>query len=385
MTKTIGTFGLTFNSGNMGCSALAYSFLYLLDKCTNTKIHLLVFNTTKYNDIGKFDTKHIKCESFGYSYRSMKSMYNMNKQLNKCDVIFDFTEGDSFSDIYGFKTFLKVSLVKLFLVLRKKKLILGPQTYGPYDSIFAKILAKYIIRHCYYICTRDDLSAILVNKLTGKAIDIYTDVAFALPYTKYNIDGNKLIKIGLNISGLLWSGGYKGKNQFMLTLDYKKYIKLLLEILLKDKEYQVYLIPHVITKDYNNIENDLAAAKIVNSMYPKAIMSPIFNTPIEAKGFIANMDIFIGSRMHATIAAFSSGVATIPVSYSKKFEGLYNGLGYYYVISAKIHNTEEALNKTIEYIQTHSSLKQHQESAIMISQNRLSQFMKICSNLIESQ
>jgi len=53
------------------------------------------------------------------------------------------------------------------------------------------------------------------------------------------------------------------------------------------------------------------------------------------------MDLFIGARMHSTIAAFSSGVPVIPIAYSRKFNGLYDTLQYPYYIDAKSNITEE--------------------------------------------
>ena len=68
------------------------------------------------------------------------------------------------------------------------------------------------------------------------------------------------------------------------------------------------------------------------------------------------MDIFIGARMHATIAAFSSGVATIPTAYSRKFSGLYNNLGYDCVVDMQKLTTEQALELTIQYVKDYQKL-----------------------------
>ena len=46
--------------------------------------------------------------------------------------------------------------------------------------------------------------------------------------------------------------------------------------------------------------------------------------------------------MHATIAAYSAGVPVVPVSYSRKFEGLYGGLNYPWLVPAKGMTTEQA-------------------------------------------
>ena len=69
------------------------------------------------------------------------------------------------------------------------------------------------------------------------------------------------------------------------------------------------------------------------------------------------MDIFIGARMHATVAAFSSGVATIPTAYSRKFAGLYSNLGYPYTIDLVENNTEENIKRTIQYIREYKHLQ----------------------------
>ena len=49
--------------------------------------------------------------------------------------------------------------------------------------------------------------------------------------------------------------------------------------------------------------------------------------------------------MHSTIAAFSSNVPVVPMSYSRKFEGLYNEtLNYPYVINLKTMSLVEILD-----------------------------------------
>ena len=61
--------------------------------------------------------------------------------------------------------------------------------------------------------------------------------------------------------------------------------------------------------------------------------------------------------MHATIASFSAGVPVIPFSYSRKFEGLFHSLGYDYVISGTGLTTDEAVNKTLEYLKDYKMLR----------------------------
>ena len=143
--KRVGLFGLTFFSGNKGCSALAYSFLEILNRVSKEKnIEVVVFTEGVVDNIEN-SNKNIFIELIEYRIKSLSSMMNLKREIRKCDYVFDFTEGDSFSDIYGIKRMLRVSLTKLIVLATKVPLILGPQTYGPYKSLIAKKMAKYIV------------------------------------------------------------------------------------------------------------------------------------------------------------------------------------------------------------------------------------------------
>ena len=78
---------------------------------------------------------------------------------------------------------------------------------------------------------------------------------------------------------------------------------------------------------------------------------------MEAKSYISKMDLFIGARMHATIAALSAGIPVIPFSYSRKFEGLFNSLDYPYVVEGTKWSTEDAIVTTKKWISDMSDIK----------------------------
>ncbi len=86
------------------------------------------------------------------------------------------------------------------------------------------------------------------------------------------------------------------------------------------------------------------------------------------------MDVFLGSRMHATIGAISSGVTTIPFSYCHKFEALYGNIDYPYLISATKINTEEALNLAKEWIDHPEPLNIAGQKSVVIAKEKLRMF-----------
>ena len=174
-------------------------------------------------------------------------------------------------------------------------------------------------------------------------------MALMLPYskTKYKIQTNKSLKVGLNISGLLYNGGYNQNNQFGLKFSYKDFIKKLVNELIQDSKIDLYLIPHVMS---SGIENDYEVCNEIYNLFNLRNKPIYFDSPMDAKSYISQMDIFIGSRMHSTIAAISSNVITIPLGYSRKFNGLFDQLNYQFYIDATKTTQNEALNLVEKYI-----------------------------------
>lgn len=381
----VGLLGLEVSSPNKGCSALGYSFFEVwknISKNINDEFVLFARNDEILDDLAISKDKlsiHIIQNKNPLFY------IKLCREIKKCDVVFDFTEGDSFTELYGIKRFVQTSLMKEIVILNKIPLVLGPQTYGPIYSKFAKKWMTHIIDKAYSVIARDELSYEFLNGLVHrKDIKLSNDIAFELPYTRGERTESNKIRIGLNVSGLLWSGGYSGNNQFGLTIDYKKYIRSIVEYLLEDDKYEIHLIPHVILEDVNNPESDNYACSILVKEYKKLIFAPLFKSPIEAKSYISKMDCFIGSRMHATIASFSAGVPTIPVSYSRKFEGLYKSLNYPYVIHALEYSTEEATDRTLYYLNNLDNLKDKIKESRPIINEKSKALYDTINNLLQN-
>ncbi len=350
--------GVEFNSANRGCGALAYSICEILKKnceSKNEKLHItaVLFEP---QPIPK-----IECEGVTFSYiknepKKLSFWKNCYHAFQNSDVVLDFSMGDSFADIYGKKRFFLACLLKELAIKSKAKFIMAPQTIGPFEDKALIFWAKHILKKSDYCFVRDNLSADFMKKMCGRNPLLTTDVAFALPYDKKEkvCQGKK--KIGFNPSGLLWFGTKEFSVSKHITVNYKEYVERVLSQWIKDETIEVHLIPHVFTKGDGATEDDLRACLEIKKMFPSVIIESDFDTPMEIKSFISTMDVFIGARMHATVGAFSSGIATIPFSYSRKFEGLYNDLGYHYLISATMMNTDEAVEKTINWVMNHEQL-----------------------------
>lgn len=370
-SMTIGILGAPIYNGNMGCLALTYSLLALLEEIASDLG--AVFTYYDFEGIEDLGKTHILCRNLGIEEKRVKSfnIYPMESflglchrphkglctyfALKKCDLFIDLTQGDSFADIYGDDVFNKNANGKLLIEKRlKKPLVLGPQTYGPFQKEKNKEKAKEAIEKAVIVIARDEASAKYVRSFTDKEVYITTDLAFRLPYKSgglscSNTTEHSKITVGVNVSGLLSKNKLEATPmEFQLMTDYDAYIDALLSWLI-DEDYEVSLIPHVIA--------DYECCKLVADTFPQVKLVEMYQNPVDIKSKISEFDIFIGARMHATIGAFSSGVATIPTAYSRKFNGLYESVGYPYIVDLLHDSTEENLEKTKKYVEKYRELK----------------------------
>lgn len=388
----IGLMGLSLSNANKGVCALAYSCIYLLQKCARQKgiectYYLFVPSEDRSGEeLDKIrnilDDQSININICNTALKNLNKRRNAIRTISKCDVILDMSLGDSFADIYGTTRFIYYTYYKYIGIKKCNFFILGPQTYGPFRSKINQLIAKYIINNSSVILARDFLSAEYIKSICSKEVEVVTDVAFFLPYdkNKYSLINSTKKKVGLNVSMLLWSGGYNQNNDFSLLLDYKEFVCWLINYL-TELDYEIHLIPHVVDGDNKSVDNDVLVCKELHTKYRNTILAPLFEDPISAKSYISNMDLFIGSRMHSTIGALSSGVPTIPVSYSRKFEGLFGTLQYNIGINGRSDSTEEAIAKMKCYINKMDVIEAKKNRALKLLDAKKTELMKDFINI----
>lgn len=347
----IGIFGAPLDDPNLGCVALCYSALVMLERVSkkyNIKFKYIIFDYSYKEDKFKelCNTLNLDKNSIMYCKRGNMSdplrmikysygIFRMNMALSKCDAVLDLTEGDSFSDIYGDVIFKGKTNVKLLIERKGIPLIIGPQTIGPFFKNNNKIKAAKAINNASLVMARDELSADCAKELGRMDVEQTIDLAFMLPFYSSKVSGKRL-KVGINISSMLFSEKNEMKVQrFILKTDYRTCIESVIDFLIKSDKYDIFLIPHVTLDDKVNQEIKIKYPS-VECIYPQS-------NPVKIKSIISNMDLFIGARMHATIAALSSGVCCIPMSYSRKFTGLFNSIGYKHVIDLEKLDTKSSI------------------------------------------
>ncbi|MBC7506207.1 MAG: polysaccharide pyruvyl transferase family protein, partial [Sandarakinorhabdus sp.] len=273
------------------------------------------------------------------------------------DIMLDIGAGDSFADIYTDKRFAYILATKAIPILVGTPLVLSPQTIGPFSRQPHAAMAAWACRKAAMVFARDPLSMDVLRKLAPKAKSRQViDVAFALPFDRPVRPAGDPIRVGLNVSGLLMSGGYSGgSNDYGLGFDYQAMTRALITAFTAMPGVVLSLVPHVNAPDMPR-DYDGAACDALSREFPHVERIANFASPSAAKSYIAGLDFLVGARMHATIAAYSAGVPVVPISYSRKFEGLYGGLRYPWVVNAKGMDTRTAIAFVLDAFERRAQL-----------------------------
>ena len=315
-------------SDNLGVGALTVSEIALLRKLGRQMGREIAITVLDWKDarmpyVSGEDLTLIEVD--GAFLKSPKGLF---ATLKASDLVIDIGGGDSFADIYGAKRLIRMFWMKFAAHLAGTPLVVAPQTIGPFSKRWSKWLARVTLNRSALVAARDERSGEALRALGYRgAVVAASDLALRLPYQPPELGPGGAPRVGINVSGLLMAGGYQGGNDFGMRLDYPALIARLIAWF-KGQGAEVHLVPHVIVPSGPMvIEDDLRACETLAASHG-VICAPAFDSPGAAKSYIAGLDFFTGARMHACIAAFSSGVPVVPMAYSRKFAGLFRTLGY---------------------------------------------------------
>lgn len=408
---TICLLGASFNTNNMGVNALtAGTTKAIFYQFPNAELFLLDYGKERRPNTVEMSGRRIvvQHENIRFSKRvylrnhiamllflslmarvmplgrmkwKLVSQFPALKRLSEADIVTSLAGGDSFSDIYGLRRFFYVAFPQLLALLMQKRLIFLPQTIGPFEGTIARNVARFIMKRAEIIYSRDREGLQVARNLLslgsemGGKIRFCFDVAFVLdPVRPKNMNvqsGDQEEKgrplVGLNISGLLYIGGYSGRNLFGLKLDYRDLISDLIDFMIMKKDASVMLVPHVFGTDE---ESDFMVCQEVYSSlkerYNRRLLfaSGDYNES-EVKYIISLCDFFIGSRMHACIAALSQNVPTVSIAYSRKFLGVMETIGVEDLVADPRKLEKEEMFKVIgDAFENKARLRGHLEKTV---------------------
>lgn len=332
------------NSGNLGVGALTMANMAIVRQVASELDLIPRFTIIGMRDDGAVYVSPEEADLFVMNTRTLLDPRGALRVIREQDCILDIGAGDSFADIYGFRRFLFLWLTKIHALIGRTPLVLSPQTIGPFTKSPYRQLASIALKRADSVLARDRTSLEALRDLAPDANgQLSVDVAFALPYVDRSAErGGDRLRLGVNVSGLLFNEAESGRNRFGLSVDYAELMKRFVAHAAARPDVEVHLLPHATAEAYA-WDDDGRVADRLAAEFPTVVRVPNFTNPSDAKSYISSLDFLVAGRMHACIGAFSSGTPVVPVAYSRKFSGLFGLLAYKWMIPTSGVDLEGAL------------------------------------------
>ena len=274
---------------------------------------------------------------FKCSYISILKRFNVHIPVSKNSRLFDYYDsdivvnsgGDHLSGEYGIGTlgtFINIS----YAILLGKPIVLYGDSLGYFENPVLNYIAKFVFNRTNLILVREELSKKYLdnNNITMPKIYVTADPAFLLNpvpqssvfeiLSNEGIDEIQNSLIGINPSRLI--SRFRGKGHQKAEEEFTNIMAKVIDNLAENLKATIIMIPHVYTGNDDRMTINRIFRKVKNKSNVKIIKNEY--SPQELKGIIGECDLFIGARMHATIAATSMLVPTVGIAYSHKMQGI---------------------------------------------------------------
>ena len=328
--------------------------------------------------------------------------FNVHIPISKNSRLFGYYDsdivinsgGDHLSGEYGIGTlgsFINIS----YAMLLGKPIVLYGDSLGYFENPVLNSIAKSVFNRTKLILVREELSKKYLddNNITMPKIYVTADPAFLLNAVHeshvFKILSNEGINevqapvIGINPSGLI--SRFSGKGHQKAEEEFTNIIAKVIDNLAESLKATIIMIPHVYTPtDDDRVAINLIFREVKNKSKVKIIKNEY--TPQELKGIIGQCDLFIGARMHATIASTSMLIPTVGIAYSHKMHGIIGEmLGQEkYVINIKELDYESLISKINDAWENREKIRKELEVKIPMVKEKAMLNGKLVKELLDS-
>jgi colanic acid/amylovoran biosynthesis protein len=233
----------------------------------------------------------------------------------------------------GRGTILILSLFTLALaLLAGKPLYFMPQSYGPYTHTWECALVRSILDKARIVMAREEISLNQLQKcgVANKRCMLTPDLAFAAPGASPDEAQKWLQNHGvqlaqdtprLGITVINWGAQF---TPFKLQERYEKSIAAAARYFIEQTGGKAIFFPQV--RGPAASQDDRIPARRIASQLSDLAESVVLieeaPDPAVLKSIYAQMDLFMGTRMHSNIFAMSEGVPLIAIGYLHKTLGI---------------------------------------------------------------
>lgn len=245
------------------------------------------------------------------------------------DLVVDLS-GDMLTEDYGIHVTYSHYLPILTGMALGKPVAICAQSIGPFK--WTRALSRRILNKVQLVTARDPITYDYLQSIgvDNPELRLTADMAFLLePAPNARVDAilqaegvalETKATIGVSLSGLIKSK-FEHHNPIARSVPFVRFFAHLLDTVATTLDCHVLFVSHVTGPAASKDDRIVSKAVQAAMLRPAHVLSGDYQ-PQELKGIIARMQLFFGARMHANIAALSSAVPTVAISYSHKTQGI---------------------------------------------------------------
>lgn len=279
------------------------------------------------------------------------------RAIDRADLILDLS-GDSISSDYGWVANLTVVLPLLIARLIGKPFYLCAQSIGPFGKKWIDHLTIDLLKSAQLITVREGLTMEILSAFgIINNVRRTQDLTFVLPLSGTeecqclaDLEGIDLSRewVGVSVSSIIARYAFHDLTSAACEEAYIDAMATFCDELHERYGFSILFVPHVVIPGQSN---DRRITVMVQKKMRYKETSWVIKgdyTGAQLKSLIGLCRFFVGSRMHATIAALSQGIPTLTLVYNHKTIGI-NGdvLGMHnYLIDVR-RTTSKVFGKTL--------------------------------------
>lgn len=360
-------------SGNRGCEAIVVTAIQVIrQKYPNAYLALASYNPD--TDVCISGLNEIIFHNQNRSIKPYSVLYFKNywnvKLNNNQSVSYQLMHKDIIDRIEDFDIFLSIGgdnycygnirdyyELNRLIKSKGKKLLLWGASVGQEDLNPEKIND---LKNFDYLLIRESASELKLRAAGLNNTKLVADGAFLLDkeFLALPQDWQEGSTIGFNYSPLV---------EQKIPESRASVIQLLQHIL-STTNYTIAFTPHVIQPGNDDYECMQRLIDDLGSIaHNRVLLLPNHLTAAQYKGYISRMELFIGARTHATIAAYSTSVPVMVLGYSIKSLGIAKDLfGYPRLVldKSELSNSDLLIQKFEELNTDKAAIKQHLEKIL---------------------
>lgn len=222
----------------------------------------------------------------------------------------------------------------ILAILSGRPLVLLPQSIGPLHDAFQRRAARFVVQNAKLTCVRETTSLAMLRDLgCGQRVMLLADMAFGMRSAPVDAAQSALTQLGaldkpaqfrVGITALNWRGqsaGFAGQST---------YERAMLEAINTLTSQGALVILFAQCCGPSLAEDDRVVSRQLkeHATQPERVfLMDESISPDLLQAMYAEMDYFIGTRMHSVILALNAGIPALAIGYLHKTQSVLGDLG----------------------------------------------------------